>query len=56
MLFILDEVTNVYSWVNQHLIDGGQPRAKSHLCKVKLNDVLKTVFSPQLATVYQVSV
>ena len=36
------------------LIDGGQPRAKPHLRKVKPNHVLKTVFSPRLATVYQV--
>ena len=36
------------------LIDDGQPRAKPHLRKVKPNHVLKTVFSPRLATVYQV--
>ena len=36
------------------LIDGGQPRAKPHLGKMKLNFVLKTVFSSRLATVYQV--
>ena len=38
------------------LIDGGQPRAKPHLRKVKSNHVLKTVFNPRLgmATVYQV--
>ena len=35
------------------LIDGGQPRAKPHLCKVKPSHVLKSVFSSQLATVYQ---
>ena len=37
-----------------NLIDGGQPRAKPRLRKVKPNHVLKTVFSPWLATVYQV--
>ena len=36
------------------LIDGGQPRAKPHLRKVKPNHVLKTVFSPRLVTVYEV--
>ena len=36
------------------LIDGGQPRAKPHLRKAKPNHVLKTVFSPRLATVYDV--
>ena len=36
------------------LIDGGQPRAKPLLRKVKPNHVLKTVFSPRLATVYEV--
>ena len=36
------------------LIDSGQPRAKPHLRKVKPNYVLKTILSPQLATVYQV--
>ena len=35
------------------LIDGGQLRAKPHLCKANQNHVLKTVFSPRLATVYQ---
>ena len=34
------------------MIDGGQPRVKPHLPKVKPNHVLKTGFSPQLATVY----
>ena len=36
------------------LIDGGQLRAKPHLCKVKPNHVLKPIFSPWLATIYQV--
>ena len=36
------------------LIDGGQLRAKPRLRKAKPNHVLETVFSPQLATVYQV--
>ena len=36
------------------LIDGGQPRAKPRLRKAKPDHVLKTVFNPQLATVYQV--
>ena len=36
------------------LIDGGQLRAKPHLRKVKPNHVLKTVFGPRLATIYQV--
>ena len=36
------------------LIDGGQPRAKPHLRKVKPNHVLKTIFSARLATVFQV--
>ena len=36
------------------LIDGGQPRAKPNLRKAMPNHVLKTVFSPRLATVYQV--
>ena len=36
------------------VMDGGQPRAKPHLNKVKPNHVLKTVLSPRLATVYQV--
>ena len=31
-----------------------QPRAKHHLRKAKPNHVLKTIFSPRLATVYQV--
>ena len=31
-----------------------QPRAKPHLCKAKLNHVLRHVFSPRLATVNQV--
>ena len=44
----------MYSWVTNDLIDGGQQRAKPHLCKVKLNYVFKTIFSPRLATVYQV--
>ena len=47
----LDEVINVYSWAND-LIDGGQPRAKPHLRKAKPNHVLKTGFSPRLATVF----
>ena len=34
-------------------LDGGQPRAQPHLGKAKPN-VLNTVFSPRLATVYQV--
>ena len=37
------------------LIDGGQPRAKPRLRKVKPNHVLRTVFSFRLATVYQVA-
>ena len=36
------------------LIDGSQPRAKPHLRKAKPSHVLKTVFSPRLATVCQV--
>ena len=36
------------------LIDDGQLRAKPHLRKAKRNHVLKTVFVPRLATVYQV--
>ena len=36
------------------LIDGGQPRAKPHLRKAKPNHVLNIVFSPRLATIYQV--
>ena len=36
------------------LIEGSQPRAKPHPGKAKPNHVLKTVFSPRLATVYQV--
>ena len=36
------------------LLDGGQPRTKPHLRKAKPNSALKTVFSPRLATVYQV--
>ena len=36
------------------LIDGDQPRAKPNPRKVKTNNVLKTVFSPRLATTYQV--
>ena len=40
--------------LTNNLMDGGQPRAKPHLRKVKPNHVLKTVFSPRLATVYQV--
>ena len=36
------------------LIDGGQPRAKPHLRKAKPNHVLKTIFIPRLATIYQV--
>ena len=37
------------------LIDGVQPRAKPHrLRKVKPNHILKTAFSPRLASVYQV--
>ena len=39
--FILDEVFNGLS---NNLIDGGQPRAKPYLCKVKLNHILKTMF------------
>ena len=38
------------------LIDSDQLRAKPHLHKVKANHVLKTVFSPWLATIYQVLV
>ena len=34
------------------LIDGGQPRTKAR--KAKPNHVLKTGFTPRLATVYQV--
>ena len=40
--------------LTNNLIDSGQPRSKPHLRKVKPNHVLKTVFTPQLATVYQV--
>ena len=40
--------------LTNNLIDGGQLRAKPHLRKAKPNHVLKTVFSPRLATVYQV--
>ena len=36
------------------LIDDGQPKAKPNLHKAKPNHVLKTVFSPRLAAVYQV--
>ena len=36
------------------LIDGGQPTAKLRLRKAKPSHVLKTVFSPRLATVYHV--
>ena len=36
------------------LIDGRQPTAKPRLRKVKPNYLLKTVFIPRLATVYQV--
>ena len=43
------ELTNALIHVN-----GVQPRAKPHLFKVKPNHILKTVFSPRLATVYQV--
>ena len=40
--------------LTKDLIDGGQPKAKRRLCKAKPNHILKTVFSPRLATVYQV--
>ena len=40
--------------LNSDSIDGGQPRAKPHLRKVKPNHVLKIVSSARLATVYQV--
>ena len=40
--------------LTKDLIDGGQPRAKPHLRKVKPNHVSKPIFSPQLATVHQV--
>ena len=36
------------------LIDGGQLRAKPRVHKVKPDHVLKNLFSPQVATVYQV--
>ena len=36
------------------LIDCGQLRTKPHLRKAKPNHILKTVFSPRLATIYQV--
>ena len=39
--------------LTNNLIDGGQPRAKPHLRKAKPNHVLKIVFSPRLATIYQ---
>ena len=51
----LTEITPVYSSLlelTNDLIDGGQPRAKPKLCKVKPNHVLKTIFSPRLATIY----
>ena len=35
--------------LTNNLIDGGQLRAKPHLCKAKANHALKTVFSPRLA-------
>ena len=31
------------------LIDGGQPRAEPHLCKVKLNRIFKTIFPPLIS-------
>ena len=40
--------------LTNNLIDGGQLRAKPCLLKAKPIHVLKTVFSPRLATVYQV--
>ena len=48
--FILDEV---HPWVNQQL-DRRWPTKgyKPHLHKAKLHHILKTVFSPELATVY----
>ena len=40
--------------LSNNFIDGGRPRAKPRLRKVKPHHILKTVFSPRLATVYQV--
>ena len=40
--------------LTKDLMDGDQPRAKPHLRKVKPNQVSNNVFSPWLATVYQV--
>ena len=54
MQFILDELWLMCSLgLTNNLIDGGQPRAKPHLRKVKPNHVLRIIFSPQLADVYQ---
>ena len=36
------------------MIDGGELRGKAHLGKVKPNHVLENLFSPRLATMYQV--
>ena len=44
--------SNVAIGLTNDLIDGGQGRAKPHLHKVKSNQVLKNVSSPQLVTVY----
>ena len=35
----------MYLGLTNDLIDGGQPRAKLHLCKVKPNHILKAVLA-----------